>query len=66
VSCTTHSSGDSGVGFYSSTSLFSGAGAEVQKEKAIGIVRVTRAYNSDVEEGMLQLRVRPCNLLYCG
>jgi hypothetical protein len=57
VSCTTHSSGDSGVGFYSSTSLFSGAGAEVQKEKAIGIVRVTRAYNSDVEEGMLQLRV---------
>ena len=38
--------------------MFSGAGPEVQKEKAIGVVRVTRSYSSDVEEGMLQLRVR--------
>lgn len=48
---------DSGVGIYTSVSVFSGAGLEVQKEKAIGVVRVTRSYRSDVEEGMLHLRV---------
>lgn len=48
---------DSGVGVCSIASALSEIGLKEQKERAIGTVRVTRSYHSNVEEGMLQLKV---------
>ncbi|XP_062508720.1 uncharacterized protein LOC134184960 isoform X2 [Corticium candelabrum] len=57
ASSATQQSADSGVGVCSIASALSEIGLKEQKERAIGTVRVTRSYHSNVEEGMLQLKV---------